>query len=280
MSDGINTGPAPHEQVTVPQNSGYNSAGTTLQGSATVALAPPTLTAQANLGGTHTHTAAAAGQQRMPVSPARAFFERVVGAIKSKQASTSTQSKSQQQQQVPNWSKAIEGDKSFGGRFRAVDRKPFMFMFLMFFGAFCWFYILYNIHHRGDSKHTSNSEHGAPQQATQASSPADQNRFGAFGSPRSDTGFPITGGVPVSASTPFVPHEAPSQFGTAGSGAVGAYPISGSSQSYQAVMPHGFDRNAAIVAPRTYRHAVAAPISNSMNYFPAPNGRQRMVINR
>lgn len=48
--------------------------------------------------------------------------------------------------QGATWNQAMQGD-SFWASVLKIDRRPFMVLSLMFFGAFTWLYILYNIHH-------------------------------------------------------------------------------------------------------------------------------------
>jgi hypothetical protein len=92
----------------------------------------------------------------------------------------------------PGWTEAMQGKQDHTKRI-AAGKKAFVVLFLIFFGAFLWLYILYNISH---SKKTPAVEHAAvPHGGVPVAS------------------APPMVGMPAAAPAPFMGSTAPAHFG-------------------------------------------------------------------
>jgi hypothetical protein len=206
----------------------------------------------------------------------------------------------------PSWNEAL-AQKS--RKLRQGDKRAFLMIFLVFFGAFCWLYLLYALHHKDavkahtalvdlSQKNSSNSNGNrlfsattqSPQPepgATQAYTPAQAGAYNpaAFGSPRTDiayptqpsyaTGFNQTVGQAANQS---VQAQYAQAYASAGApyGVTSPYTSASPAVPVQAMVPANFNPNSSIVGPRSLRHAVGVPTG----FGAAPAGRLRMVVNR
>jgi hypothetical protein len=207
---------------------------------------------------------------------------------------------------LPAWNQAIAKAKPV----RAIPKRAFVILFLIFFGSFCWLYLLYQLHHKDAEKshtaildfqpnsppnnnrlftaHPSEPPHAIPAQSGYPQYAGSSFVSGSvnpamFGAPRSDmsgTGYSGAGAyMPAGYGPSQMPAQAQYGYGhPTPSGAPYGVPYGAptSLSPVQAMAPATFSSTTELVGPRSLRHAVGAPLG----YAPLANGRQRMLVNR
>lgn len=198
--------------------------------------------------------------------------------------------------QGPNWTTAMQG-----GPKKKFDRRPFIILFLIFFGSFSWLYILYNLSHGTEKTSTKPTDdahlHEQGEPAAPALTPppmAAGTGYGAFpqGAPAVPYGAPQAAPQQMMApqsSYQASPYQtAPQTYGTPPAPQYMAPPaVAGDIQAGPSGMPidpqlqasftqaAAMNPNQAISAPRNYRHALgSSPFPTTMT---GQGGQQAMM---